>query len=331
MSRSFYLTLRVLPASVRKQIGLAYLLARIADTISDTPVLPPEERLLQLLLFRKQVQGSADPGLITPIGPLAAENEILLLQEAPQLVALLNNIDATDRQRIRSVVTTLTEGMEMDLTNFPPEASGELRAIENRSDLDRYLYLVAGCVGAFWTSITIAHEPKLRQANTPVNECLGVRFGKALQLTNVIRDVPRDLQFGRCYLPADELAERQIRPTDLLHREYSNTAWPIIKSLMELALSHYSSAEDYLVRIPRGATRLRLAALWPIAIGLSTLDKLARTPQWLDPEQSAKIGRSGVYGIVARSLVVVQSNTTLCSWIRRLHRSVEHSIAARKP
>ena len=55
-SRAFYLTLRVLPKGVREPVGLAYLLARAADTVADTPDLAPEVRLGHLLQFRAQVE-----------------------------------------------------------------------------------------------------------------------------------------------------------------------------------------------------------------------------------------------------------------------------------
>jgi farnesyl-diphosphate farnesyltransferase len=54
-SRSFYLTLRVLPAAVRPQIGLAYLLARTTDTIADTELVPLEQRLDALKRLRERI------------------------------------------------------------------------------------------------------------------------------------------------------------------------------------------------------------------------------------------------------------------------------------
>ena len=53
VSRSFYLTLAVLPANVREQVGLAYLLARAADTLADTDLIPRDVRLKHLGLFRE--------------------------------------------------------------------------------------------------------------------------------------------------------------------------------------------------------------------------------------------------------------------------------------
>lgn len=328
VSRSFYLTLRALPGPVRGQIGLAYLLARTADTIADTATLPPDKRLARLLAFRAQVQ--EEEGTWTaPEAEDAAERQ--LLEAAPQALALLEETTEADRARIRSVVTTLTEGMEMDLRTFPHGEPGALVALPDRAALDRYIYLVAGCVGEFWTEMTMAHDPALRGWDAEASAAAGVRFGKALQLTNVLRDAPRDVRKGRCYLPADELAALGLTPSDLLHPEKSEQAWPAAASLVRLALEHYGAAESYILAIPRRAVRLRLAALWPALIGLRTLEALARNPTWLDPARPAKISRGAVYRIMARSLVVAPSNAAVRGWLRGLRRKAERALAARQP
>src|SRR6266446_1521302 len=54
VSRSFYLTMRVLPGAIRPQIGLAYLLARTADTIADTELVPLTQRLDALRSLRER-------------------------------------------------------------------------------------------------------------------------------------------------------------------------------------------------------------------------------------------------------------------------------------
>lgn len=327
VSRSFYLTLRALPGSVRGQIGLAYLLARTADTIADTATLLPDERLARLLAFRAQVQGGEGPWT-----PPEAEDpaERRLLEAAPRALALLEQTAEADRARIRSVVTTLTEGMEMDLRTFPQGEPGALVALPDRAALDRYIYLVAGCVGEFWTEMTMDHDSALRHWDAEASSAAGIRFGKALQLTNVLRDAPRDLRRGRCYLPADELAALDLAPSDLLHPEKSEQAWPVTASLVRLALEHYGAAESYILVIPRRAVRLRLAALWPALIGLRTLEALARNPRWLDPARPAKISRGAVYRIMARSFVVAPSNTGVRGWMRGLRRKVERALAARE-
>ena len=114
--------------------------------------------------------------------------------------------------RVRAVLETIIEGQIQDLRVFPGEDEGKLAALETREDLDRYTYLVAGCVGEFWTEVHVAHRPRLRHWDLEKMTALGIRFGKALQLTNVLRDIPRDLRQGRCYLPSHDLGLLGVEP-----------------------------------------------------------------------------------------------------------------------
>ena len=331
VSRSFYLTLRVLPRGLRQPMGLAYLLARVADTIADTRLLAPERRLEYLLLLRRQVQGVVNgPELqgmdaaLTDRQPTPQERE--LLSSLPQALAMLQDCREVDRDLIRRVVVTLTQGMEMDLTTFPAEGSGRIGALETRADLDSHLYYAAGCVGEFWTAITMAHARALRRWEPQVMSEVGVRFGKALQLTNVLRDVPKDLRMGRCYLPKADLDQIGVGPEELLDPAAGPRARPVLVEGIELALGHYAAAEDYLVAIPRRCLRLRLAALWPVIIGLATLAELASNQRWLDPAHPSRVSRGWVYRMMAFSLPAAASNGVLGAWIGRWRKRVEAGL-----
>lgn len=328
VSRSFYLSLRVLPSPIREPVGLAYLLARIADTIADTTALPSADRLDRLIDFRAQMRGEKVPKPITNMTGANSDDQ-LLLEAAPEALALLESSAGEDQERIRSVVTTLTEGMEIDLTTFPPEGSGQVSALENRTHLERYTYLIAGCVGEFWTATTAAYDRALRDWDQKTNTPSSIAYGKGLQLTNILRDVPRDLRIGRCYLPANELRERQLTATDLLHQDSASQAWPVMDSLIRLALDHYSVAKSYILSIPRRAVRLRLAALWPLIIGLPTLQALAANELWLDPSRRIKVSRAYVYRLIALSLLLVRSDTALHWWIGGARKGVERALEAR--
>ena len=137
----------------------------------------------------------------------------------------------------------------------------------------------------------------------------GVRFGKALQLTNVLRDIPRDLRIGRCYLPETRLSQLGLRPDDLLDPSAAPAARPALTWGIERALEHYQEAVGYILAIPRGSLRLRLAALWPVIIGIATLGKLAQNRDWLNPEVTTKVSRRWVYSVMAASLPAARSNT----------------------
>ena len=288
VSRSFYLSLRILPGGPREPAGLAYLLARAADTIADTRTLPPEQRLTALQAFRRRIVGPADgsepPTLTAGLDMAAATpGEAALLDALPDALALLESLPDADRQLVRQVVDTLTQGMEFDLTRFPAEAAAPefpitITALETAAELDRYVYLVAGCVGEFWTALCRRHDAALAGWDADGMAALGVRFGKALQLTNVLRDVPRDLRMGRCYLPLDELTAAGLTPAALLLPANSAPARPLLRRWLLTALEHFEAAEAYLLAIPRRRVRLRLAAYWPLALGLMTLALLARRP-----------------------------------------------------
>ena len=321
VSRSFYLTLRVLPAGLREPIGLAYLLARAADTVADTELIAPDRRLELLLGLRAQINGAPGNVATEIAGELSAHqsnpHEQILLNSIDPALALLAQCNPSDRSEIRRVVTTLTEGMEFDLRTFPNETSGQIAALKNQSELEQYTYLVAGCVGDFWTRMTIAHEPSMREWDPIEMSACGIRFGKALQYTNVLRDVPKDLRIGRCYLPDAMLAAHGLSPADLLDPRNAARARAVLAELIQSALNHFEEARRYLLAIPRRCPRLRLACLWPILIGLPTLEKLGANADWLDPAKPSKVSRAEVQRILALSFLAVGSNRLLDVWIDR--------------
>ena len=334
VSRSFYLTMRVLPDGMRDPVGLAYLLARAADTIADTELVAPERRLELLLGFRHQVNHGADLLQLAEIrSALTAQqinrHERTLLESLEPALAILAELSAHDRDEVRTIVTTLTKGMELDLRTFPDETSGQLAALKTPAELENYTYFVAGCVGDFWTRMTAAHTAAFSGLDLPDLCACGIRFGKALQYTNVLRDVPKDLRMGRCYFPSDTLAAAGLEPRDLLGATNSTRARPILMELLGVALDHYREALRYTLTIPPSCGRLRLACLWPVLIGLETLKQLADNPMWLDPDRKSKVTRHRVYTLMGISLPIVGSDTLVTAWIERLIADVEHRRVAR--
>jgi farnesyl-diphosphate farnesyltransferase len=150
----------------------------------------------------------------------------------------------------------------------------------------------------------------------------GVRFGKALQLTNVLRDVPADLRQGRCYLPARELAALGLQPRDLLETAKTPAARPLLDRLLRDALAHYDAAWRYTLAIPRAEWRMRLACAWPLLIGLGTLAAIGRHANPLAAERPIKISRGAVRTILARSSLAVWSNAALRHEAGRLRATV---------
>ena len=208
--------------------------------------------------------------------------------------------------------------MQLDLTVFPGETEGRVQALETRGDLDQYTYFVAGCVGEFWTRVAMAHRPSLQHWDAGLMEARGIRFGKGLQLTNILRDVAQDLRIGRCYLPRTELAALGVQPEQLLDPSVIEKVHPLLDEYLGLTLSHYREGWVYTLAIPRQEWRLRLACAWPLLIGISTLALVRRSPRLLDPQARVKIARTQVYGIMLRSLLSVRSDLALERYYGRL-------------
>ncbi|MBI3801926.1 MAG: phytoene/squalene synthase family protein [Deltaproteobacteria bacterium] len=322
VSRSFYLSLRVLPQRVRQSIGLAYLFCRAADTIADTALLPHDLRLGYLDQYRAAF-GEAGPTAVTGLQQHLADQqhnpaERELLARLTDCFALLSGMEQDDQRYIRELVLTLSQGMQMDLTVFPGEGEGKVAALETRADLDRYAYFVAGCVGEFWTRITTTHIPSLQHWDVEAMAARGVQFGKGLQLTNILRDIAQDLRLGRCYLPGVDLAALGVRPEELLDPPTLKRVRPLVNDLLDLTLSYYRAGWAYTLAIPRREWRLRLACAWPLLIGVSTLTLVNHSPQLLDPTVRVKIARAQVYAILLRSFFTVWSDRALDRYYRQL-------------
>lgn len=311
VSRSFYLTLRILPASIRPQIGLAYLLARTTDTIADTEIVPIAQRLERLEQLRDRILGRAAASL--DFAELArnqgAPAERILLEKVESSLLLLNACESTDRALIQQVLDTITGGQILDLQRFGDATATNIRCLKRDEDLDDYTYRVAGCVGEFWTKICLKNQFRSADflnrhgVSAKQYESLGIRFGKGLQLVNILRDLPSDLRAGRCYIPEEVLTSASSRPSDLLEPGTESRFRPVYNSLLSRAESHLSAGWDYTNLIPRSQVRLRLACAWPILIGFQTIQRL-KAGNVLDPQQRIKISRSEVKTLIARSVLM---------------------------
>jgi farnesyl-diphosphate farnesyltransferase len=334
VSRSFYLTLRLAPRPLRRALGLGYLFCRAADTIADTRLLAPDERRLCIREFRSLFLEERPPRepILALLGARLAQNaeipeERELLERLDSVFEAYDRADPDERRRIDRLVKTLTLGMEMDLSIFPAESSGEIGVLEDDAVLDRYCYHVAGCVGEFWSDL--AHDRLRSLASWDVERWRpeGVRFGKALQMTNILRDADRDFSIGRVYIPRTRLAAAGIDPSSIVRARNRSVLRPLIHDLLALTLDHYEAAWRYTLSLPRRAPRLRLACALPLWIGLQTLELLARAEDPCAASVRLKIPRSAVQSLLRSAMLRVLSNRALDRRYRELERSVRQAMA----
>jgi farnesyl-diphosphate farnesyltransferase len=320
VSRSFALSLALLPGTLRAPMGITYLVARAADTIADTRALPPAERRRRLEALRGWL---AADGLATPPEALPASGseqppgERQLLARLPEVLGAYHALDPGDRRRAHAVLRTLAQAMLDALAHFPAETEGRIGALETHADLDRYTYMNAGCVGEFWTEMVAAHRPSCRRWDVPAMCARGVAFGQGLQLVNVLRDLPRDLRTGRCYLPRTELLPLGLRPEDLLDPSAVRRVRPLVLALCREAAAHLAEGRRYTLAVPRRELRLRVACALPLLIGLATLGRLARADDLLDPALTLKIPRRDVHRHLALATLLAPSNRGLATYLAR--------------
>ena len=322
VSRSFYLTLRVLPQSIRPQIGLAYLLARTTDTIADTEIIPLDQRLKSLQALRERILGTASAPV--NFGELARRQsqpaERVLLENTEASLALLPSLPPADLQLVRTVLDIITSGQELDLQRFAGASAANVIALRTDAELDDYTYRVAGCVGEFWTKMCRAHVfPNAQLADAQLLAD-GVRFGKGLQLVNILRDLPADLNNGRCYLPAEALTRLGLVPADLRNPANEPRLRPLYNQWLDQAGAHLAAGWDYTNNVPWRCIRVRLACAWPVLIGMRTVQRL-RAGNVLDPQKRIKISRREVRSVIFQSVACYAFPGT---W-RRLGRAVTPS------
>lgn len=288
VSRSFYLSLRLLPAPMRNAASTGYLLARASDTIADSAGPTSEDRLAALREFSRAVEGSLTtfscPAVL--ISGVPDPRERALLQELPGLLESLALLPTAERHLVREVVATIIGGQELDLIRFGNATAANPVALPDETALTDYTWRVAGCVGEFWTKLGFltlgarfagtAHEALLPLARD---------YGTGLQLVNILRDLPRDLADGRCYLPVAE-------PLDKDSLLESHRMW--------LAKARLAVARGLAYSESLCSRRLRAASVLPALIAERTLD-LLENADWKSLESRVKVPRRLIYPLLARA------------------------------
>ena len=301
VSRSFYLSLRILPAALREPLSLAYLLARATDTIADTPEPPAALRTEALARLAAAIQGTAGKETAAQLresfAPLQSdEAERTLIERLPALLDWLDELEPGDRDEVRSVLAKINRGQRLDLERF--DASGDIGALANAAELDEYTYLVAGCVGEFWTRLCFAHVKNFSERSESEMRELGVRYGQGLQLINILRDAGDDLRHGRCYFPADELQSLCIQPGEVLRQPAR--VGPVINRWRYQATHGLKAGIEYACAIRN--RRIRFATALPALIGARTL-ALLRDGGPAIFERRVKVPRGEVRKMISASVL----------------------------
>jgi farnesyl-diphosphate farnesyltransferase len=296
VSRSFYLSMRFLPRQLREPIALAYLLARTTDTVADTTRIPGTVRIEALKMLSDGIQGKASREVVinqvasfVPLQEHAAERT--LLDSLPDSLEWLEQSEGADRDDVRAVLEKITHGQMLDLHRFDnPE---QVRALQTAADLDEYTYLVAGCVGEFWTRLCFRYLRDFASLIQDEMLALGRRYGMGLQLINVLRDARSDLREGRCYFPEDEIRAVDLSAAQILSEP--DRFQSIYERWMEKAQDGVACGMQYSRAIRN--RRVRAATVLPALIGARTLALLRKAGSGA-LHSTVKVPRREVRGMI---------------------------------
>lgn len=303
---------------MRPAFSIAYLLCRYADTIADTALLPAPRRLYWVEKFPQLVRSNntAEQEALAHELSGTSDNpyESALIAHLPACIAALNQIEDALKPYIYDVVTAVCEGMKIDLTTFPSDTAAAPTAFNTGEELALYCRLMGGKPGLFWsrlivhtTAVTLPKETFFEQ---------GEKIGDALQIVNILRDLPKDIQHGRCYFPRTDLHDYGLTPADLKLKKFSKKFAPIQKKWTHWGNKNLQHAAAYFGAIPKRAWQVRAAVAWPLLWTADTFAKLAQTPDLLNAKKRVKISRMRVYATLLVTPALLLSNRLFSLWMQ---------------
>lgn len=302
VSRTFALNIPVLSPPLDLVVTVAYLLCRIADTLEDEARGQVSERaelfhalgqLVKLAPGWEQRAGEFARRSVAALRPSAPSAEVQLVEGTPTVLEAMQGLPEWTHPHIATCVGEMTDGMAqvmIALDGGAPQGLPDLR------DTLQYCYYVAGTVGVMLTGLFVDGYDSVR----PRRAQLGPRapaFGRALQLTNILKDIREDLDRGFCWLPRTYMDRHGLSPGTLVLPERRTEAVALLDDLVAVARHECDVAFEYSLLLPRTEPGLRLFCLWPLLFALRTLGALAHNPAVFEPAP-VKIDRQTVMRIM---------------------------------
>jgi 15-cis-phytoene synthase len=253
----------LLPRDRREGMAALYAFCRAVDDVADEDSVPTEKRREQLAAWREDVRRACEN----------RKPQFVLNQEFQPVIQKFKLPSA--------LLDELIKGCEMDL---------EKLRYENFEKLELYCYRVASVVGLLSIEIFGYKNPACRE--------YAVYLGKALQLTNILRDVKNDAARGRIYLPQSELKKFNVNEAEILNSEYSNRYLALASSVAERAKGFYDLAHKTL---PPEDRKSMVAAELMGSVYWELFQKLQRKKFNVFGPQPLKLSKPHKLALIAKS------------------------------
>jgi len=331
VSRTFALSIRLLPGDLGVAVRDAYLLCRIADTIEDAPETTAREKAELLDLLSRCFDDANAPraralrALATRTAKLSgADSHLRLLRNAELVFTSYENLPARTRMHVRRWVREMIGGMRKFVLAYP----NGIR-IQSLDEYREYCYYVAGTVGYLLTDLWHEHSPSIGPHRYELLREKSREFAEALQTVNILKDVATDAEHeNSIYVPEQLLRAHGSAHATILSRELLAQNREALGALVKLAWHDLDEATAYLLMIPRRAVSIRLFCALPLLFAYATLRDLTGNPNALAHRTVVKISRAEVKAITVLSILGVASNRAL-AWLVARTRARRVAITTR--
>lgn len=320
VSRTFALTIRVLPRPLRDPVTVAYLLCRLADLLEDATGCDPAVRIEGLESLAQGIAtaafSSADlTAALAPAEslPLPDDAGTRLLRGRETVFRAYASLSGETQEVVSRWVQAMALGMAsfVDRERRAGDSTSPVRVVLGTAEEMRlYAYYVAGTVGHLLTDLFALHLGP-GAADSERLRALAVPFGLGLQYTNILQDLAEDRRRGWSYLP-EELARTHGTSMQVLEEPAERSrALRVIGSVVQEAAVYLDRAMEYTLLLPRRTPRLRLFCVWPVLFAMRTLVRIWGEEQVLLGAERVRITRPEVRRVIGLASASCLSNRSL--------------------
>jgi farnesyl-diphosphate farnesyltransferase len=316
VSRTFALNIPLLPAPLDLAVTAAYLLCRIADTLEDESVASAAERRPLMDEFARLCELPADWPLaaerfaataVAALRPAAPAAEVRLVRGTGRVLETVAALPSWVRTHVARCVREMTAGMALVLERV--EKQGHSSGLVDLNETLTYCYFVAGTVGEMLTGLFAGYSPSVAK-HLPELESRAAAFGRALQLTNILKDIREDRERGSCWLPRTLMARHGLTADNLLAHDHRAAALELLDELLAVAHREVETSFEYILLLPAEEKGIRLFCLWPLFFAVLTLRELRGNPEVFSGPP-VKISRAAVKRVMVFTRALVDRDWAL--------------------
>jgi farnesyl-diphosphate farnesyltransferase len=301
VSRTFALTIPLLPPMIEKVVGNTYLLCRIVDTIEDAVDLSPEtkQKLSQLfldaVLGKVPVESFVEPCL-KALDDYGNQDELDLIAHTPTVLRILHTCSQGDQAAVSRCVSIMSEGMSYF------HGKQTQAGLKDLGEFEKYCYVVAGVVGELLTTIFSNYSSAFAK-NIKGHDELALAFGQALQMTNILKDSPEDQARGVSW-----------KPTDISQKE-----------LLKISYQKLQDSLSYILLIPKEDLGMRRFCFLAFGLAVMTLSKIAKRREF-STQDEVKLSRKTVMAFYTFTQFAVKSDALMQIFFNTFSISLKKEI-----